>query len=121
MKVTANQLRQIIKEEKKKIISEAESKRTSELKQFSASRSGRKVESAGKKITGAARAIYEVHEDQTGYMRESLGKLSEFLGKIGNTLGNLSMIEEGKSINEGLPTIQEYKEVQKMLERLQKV
>ena len=48
-------------------------------------------------------------------------RASEFVGKIGNTLGNLSTIEEGKSINEGLPTLQEYKAVMKDLERLQKV
>lgn len=114
MKVTVRQLRDIIKEERKKILSEAQDKRTSELKQFAESKSGRRVEAAGKKITSAAGAIYEVHADQTGYMRDSLGRLAEFVGKIGNTLGNLGLMEEGKSINETLPTLQEFKQVQKI-------
>jgi len=111
MRVTRKQLRRIIKEEVK---------RKSEMAEFGKSRSGKKVRQAGSRITSAASIIYEVANDQTGNMAETLRKISEFTNKLGESLGGLGQIQEGSSITEGMPTVQELKAVLKEIQRLEK-
>ena len=69
VKITRRQLRQLINEERKLLEGE---ERESEMREFSRSRSGKKVMQAGTKIRSAAGAISEVAEDQTGSMRKTL-------------------------------------------------
>jgi hypothetical protein len=111
MRVTRKQLRRIINEEVK---------RKSEMSEFGRSRSGKKVRQAGNKIASAASIIHQVSEDQTGMMAETLRKISEFTTKFGESLGSVGSIQEGSSITEGMPTVQELKEVIKAVQRLEK-
>jgi len=120
MKITKRQLVQIINRETQSILSEGESERRSEMKEFSDSRSGKKVESAGKKILSAAGIIYEVSADQTGAIRRALENISEFVGKVGSSLSGMGTLEEGDSVTSGLPTVQELRQLHKEIQRLEK-
>jgi hypothetical protein len=111
MRVTRKQLRRIINEEVK---------RKTEMAEFGKSRSGKKVRQAGNRITSAASIIYEVSEDQTGKMRETLRKISEFANKFGESLTSVGSLQEGSSLTEGMPTIQELKELHRAVQNLEK-
>jgi hypothetical protein len=111
MRVTRRQLRRIINEEVK---------RKSEMAEFGKSRSGKKVREAGNRIMSAASVIYEVHNDQTGNMKETLRKISEFANKFGESLTSLGSLQEGSSITEGMPTVQELKAVLKEIQKLER-
>ena len=63
---------------------------TSEMQQFSSSKSGKKVINAGNKIKSAGKSIHELALDQTGRMRETLGNISEFVYKVGNALSEIN-------------------------------
>jgi len=94
--------------------------RESEMREFSRSKSGKRVESAGRKILAAGSTISEVAGDQTGKMRETLHRVSEFVQKVGSSLGGLGTLEEGYSVTEGLPTVQELKQLIKDIQVLEK-
>ena len=89
MKITKARLRQILQEEKALLESE---ERKSEMREFSRSRSGKKVMQAGSKIRSAAGVISEVAEDQTGSMRKTLYGISEFVEKLGSSLQNQHLL-----------------------------
>jgi len=117
MKITRKQLRRIINEEKMLFENE---ERESEMREFSRSRSGKKVMQAGTKIRSAAGTISEVAEDQTGSMRKTLYGISEFVEKLGSSLSEIGMIEEGLSATGGLPTVQELRQLHKDIQKLEK-
>ena len=94
--------------------------RESEMREFSRSKSGKKVESAGRKILAAGSTIGQVAEDQTGKMRETLHRVSEFVQKVGASLGGLGTLEEGYSVTENLPSVQELKQLIKDIQKLEK-
>ena len=117
MKITKARLRQILQEEKALLESE---ERESEMREFSRSRSGKKVMQAGSKIRSAAGVISEVAEDQTGSMRKTLYGISEFVEKLGSSLSEIGMLEEGSSATSSLPTIQELRQLHKNIQKLEK-
>jgi len=97
-----------------------EKARKSEMKQFSESRSGKKVMEAGRKIQSCASGIREVADDQTGKMRETLGRISEFVEKLGESLASMDSLNEGSSMCENLPTVSELKQLHKDIANLEK-
>ena len=111
MRVTRKQLRRIINEEVK---------RRSEMTQFGGTRDGKRVREAGKKISSAASIIAEAGGHQTGQMSQALESISEFAAKFGATLESLGMLQEGESLTERMPTIQELKQVAKAIQKLEK-
>jgi hypothetical protein len=115
MKINRNQLKAIVKKELIK-----ESPQKTEMGQFAASKSGKRVQSAGSKISSASRAISEVAGDQTGAMRNTLYEISEFVDKIGDTLSGIGILEEGSSVADSLPTIQELRQLQKSIQKLER-
>ena len=117
MKITQRQLRNIIQEEKYLLDNE---ERVPEMREFSRSKSGKKVMQAGNKISSAASSIYEIAEDQTGKMGETLRRISEFVGKLGDSLSGLDTLEEGVSVSETLPSISELKQLHKDIQKLEK-
>jgi hypothetical protein len=117
MKITRRQLKRIINEESYLLDSED---RVSEMHEFSGSRGGKKVISAGNKINSAAITISEVANNHTGKMRETLHRISEFVGKLGVSLAEINTLEEGTSVTDTLPTIAELKKLRKDLEMLEK-
>ena len=117
--LTRKQLRMLISEESQRSLLESE-ERESEMREFSRSRSGKKVMQAGNKINSAASAIYEVAEDQTGKMRETLYRVSEFVSKLGGSLSGLDTLEEGVGVSGTLPTISELKQLHKDIQKLEK-
>ena len=94
---------------------------TSEMQQFSSSKSGKKVISAGNKIKNAGKQIHELALDQTGRMRTTLGNISEFVYKVGNALSEINNLEEGTTVAEMLPTTQELKKLYKEIQSLEKL
>jgi hypothetical protein len=94
---------------------------TSEMQQFSESKSGQKVIKAGEKIKGAGKSIHELALDQTGRMRETLGNVSKFVYKVGNALSEINNLEEGTNVADMLPTTQELKKLYKEIQNLEKM
>jgi hypothetical protein len=92
----------------------------SEMAQFSGSKSGRAVKKAGAKIMTAGKSIRDIAEDQTGKMRATLGSLSEFVYKMGSALERMDHLEEGETVAENLPTVQELKKLYKEIQSLEK-
>ena len=119
MKLSIRELKQIIKEEKQKALLENE-ERESEMKQFSRSKSGKKVASTGDKVITAARTVSEVAEDQTGSMRNALYSISNFVEKIGLSLSYLGNVDDDVSATASLPTAKELKHLHKIIQRLEK-
>ena len=120
MKITKSQLRSIIRAGIINEGSKDEEERVSEMRQFSESRSGKKVMAAGNKITSAGNAIYEIAVDQTGGMRQTLERVSEFVGKLGESLSGLNSLDEEVSVTDTLPTVNEFKQIIKDIQRLEK-
>lgn len=92
----------------------------SEMGQFSGSKSGKAVIKAGAKIMTAGKSIRDIAEDQTGRMRETLGSLSEFVYKMGSALERMDRLEEGETVAESLPSVQELKKLYKEIVSLEK-
>ncbi len=88
----------------------------SEMAQFSGSKSGKKVKSAGGKIMTAGKSIRDIAEDQTGKMRSTLGSISEFVYKVGDALARMDELDEGETVADKLPTIQELKKLYKEIQ-----
>ena len=113
MKLSRNKIRRLILEE---ILDSTQS----EMRQFSESRSGKKVMQQGNKIRSAAGAIRDIADDQTGSMKEALHQIAEFDGKVGGSLAGLNELEEGDSVTSLLPTASELKRMGKAIERLER-
>jgi len=94
---------------------------TSEMQQFSNSKSGKKVMTAGNKIKSAGKSIYDIAEDQTGAMRNTLVNVSEFVYKVGNALSEINNLEEGVNVADMLPTTQELKRLYKEIQKIEKL
>jgi hypothetical protein len=94
---------------------------TSEMSEFSSSSPGRKVIKEGKRIMTAGKAINAIAYEQTGRMRGTLGKISEFVYKVGEALSSIDDLEEEDSVAGKLPTVSELKQLQKELQRLEKL
>lgn len=92
----------------------------SEMKQFSETKSGKKVAEAGRKIKSAGILIKEMADNQTGKMSSTLENISEFVEKLGGTLESLQMLDENESLTSGLPTLQEFKKLHKSIADLEK-
>ena len=93
----------------------------SEMSEFSSSRSGKKVISAGNKIRSAGKSINELAMDQTGRMRETLGNISEFVYKVGSALSEINNLEEGATVADMLPSAQELKKLYKEIQKLEQL
>ena len=119
MKLSIRELKQIIKEEKQKVLLENE-ERESEIKEFSRSKSGKKVADTGNRVRSAAQTIAEVAEDQTGVMRSTLYNISNFIDKVGFCLSCLGPADNDVSVTANLPTVQELKRLHKEINRLEK-
>ena len=127
MSISRDQIRSFLRgelddETRSELLKESSARKT-ELKEFSQSRSGRKVAQAGNRIKSAAGVISEVAEDQTGAMRSTLNSISEFVKKLGNSLssvGGAQTLNEGESASDALPTIAELKSLIKSIKKLEK-
>ena len=93
----------------------------SEKNQFAKSKSGNKVIKTAETIKKAGATMYEVAQDQTGAMRETLGNVSKFVYEMGCALSEMNNLEEGESVSNRLPSVQEYKNLLKQMERLEKM
>ena len=116
-------LRGKVNEETSAQLLKEERERESELREFSKSRSGKKVSQAGSRIKSAANVITEVADDQTGKMRETLYSISEFVEKLGvslSSLGGGQVLQEGESASDILPTVSELKHLIKAIKTLEK-
>jgi len=119
MRITRRQLRQVIRETGNEALQEGED-RESEMREFSRSRSGKKVMAAGSKIRSAAGVISDIAEDQTGSMRKTLYSISEFVEKVGSALSVIDVLEEGTSATDQLPTVQELRQLHRDIQKLEK-
>jgi len=118
VKITESKIRQAIM---KNILQEvADEERESEMREFSRSRSGKKMSQAGNKISSAGSAIFGIAEDQTGNMSRTLYTIAEFIGKLGDALSGLNSLEEGSQMSETLPTVGEFRKLVKEIARLEK-
>jgi len=72
-------------------------------------------------IKKAGVTMHEIAQDQTGAMRNTLGKVSKFVYEMGNALSGIDSLEEGESVSSKLPTVQEFKNVLKELQKLEKM
>jgi hypothetical protein len=129
MKITKRQIRSIIKAENHKIrvenhklLSErsGSEERVSEMREFSASKGGKRVMSEGRKIRAAGEAIRFVSEEHTGNMRRTLANVSEFVEKLGTSLEGIGLLQETESATSGLPTTSELKQLHREIARLEK-
>jgi hypothetical protein len=129
MKVTRRQIRSIIKAENHKIrvenhklLSERSDseERVSEMREFSASKGGKRVMSEGRKIRSAGEAIRSISEEHTGNMRRTLTNVSEFVEKLGTALEGIGLLQETESATGGLPTTSELKRLHREIARLEK-
>jgi len=93
---------------------------TSELKQFSKSKSGRNVERAGNKIRSAGEAIYDEIPNQTGQMSKALFKIADFVMSVGDSLSELGSTDDDISATEALPTVSDLRQLIKAIQRLEK-
>ena len=115
-KLNRRQVRKVLLEE---LIATGD--KVSEMEEFAKSKSGKKVMNAGNKIKNAGKSIYEISQDQTGTMRETLGKVSKFVYELGNAFSGMDNLEEGELVSSKLPTVQEFKSVLKELQKLEKM
>ena len=92
----------------------------SEMAEFSGSKSGKAVKKAGAKIMTAGKSIRDIAQDQTGRMRGTLASLSEFVYKMGSALERMDQLEEGETVAESLPSVQELKKLYKEIQSLEK-
>lgn len=93
----------------------------SEMEQFAKSKSGKKVMKTAETIKRAGVTIHEIAQDQTGAMCNTLGKVSKFVYELGNALSGMDNLTEGESVSSKLPTVQEFKNVLKELQKLEKM
>jgi|TARA_E500000331_G_scaffold143672_1_gene139998 hypothetical protein len=117
MKITRNQLRQIINEAL--MLNENED-RVSEMREFSGSRGGKRVMSEGRKIRASGESIRGISEEHTGAMRRTLGNIAEFVEKLGGSLEGIGILQETESATTGLPTVSELKRLHKEIQKLEK-
>jgi hypothetical protein len=121
MKITRKQLQDmIINEAAAHGTTLGSPKKKSQMRQFSATKSGKRVADAGQKIERAGNLIREVGADQVGAMAESLNNIAEFVEKMGGSLSGLNELNEDASLLETLPTLQEFKKVLKEIQKLEK-
>jgi hypothetical protein len=121
MKISRNQLRQmIIKESAGHGMHLGTPKKKSQMRQFSETKSGKRVAEAGIKIERAGVLIREVGEDQVGAMAESLNNIAKFVEGLGGSLAGMNELNEDASLTETLPTLQEFKKVLKEIQKLEK-
>jgi methionine synthase I (cobalamin-dependent) len=95
-------------------------KKKSQMRQFSETKSGKRVAEAGHKINKAGVLIREVGADQVGPMAESLNNIAEFVENFGASLSGMNELHEDSSLTETLPTVQEFKKVLKEIQKLEK-
>lgn len=107
------------------ILEASEKENKSELNEFSMSKSGKRVSKVGSSLIKNANIIYEIAADQTGAMARTLEKLAEFVDKMGGSLsviggGNDMLTEnEGSTMSESLPTVNELKTLIKAIKKLE--
>ena len=115
-KLGRQQIRKVILEE---LVASGD--KVSEMEQFAKSKSGKKVMQTSKSIKSAGAKMHEIAQDQTGAMRKTLGSVSKFIYELGSALSDMDSLEEGESVSSKLPTVQEFKNVLKELQRLEKM
>ena len=115
-KLNRNQVRKVLLEE---LVASGD--KISEMEQFAKSKSGKKVMKTAESIKKAGVTMHEIAQDQTGTMRNTLGKVSKFVYELGSALSSMDALEEGESVSSKLPTVQEFKNVLKELQKLEKM
>jgi hypothetical protein len=115
-KLNRSQVRKVLLEE---LIASGD--KISEMEQFAKSKSGKKVMKTAESIKKAGVTMHEIAQDQTGAMRNTLGSVSKFVYELGNALSGMDSLEEGESVSSKLPTVQEFKNVLKELQKLEKM
>ena len=121
MKLTRQQLRRVLDQEKQRILSErVDEEYKSEFKEFSETKAGSKFMQAGSKIVSAGRALSDLAYEQTGKTRKAVSEIATFVEKLGTSLSELNSLNETDSITETMPTVAEFKRVLKELQRLEK-
>ena len=115
-KLNRSQIRSVILKELKTPI-----EKLSEMEQFAKSKSGKKVMKTAESIKRAGITMHEIAEDQTGDMRNTLGRVSKFVYELGNALTGMDSLTEGETVSSKLPTVQEFKNVLKELQKLEKM
>ena len=78
----------------------------SEMEQFAKSKSGKKVMKTAETIKRAGVTI---------------GKVSKFVYELGNALSGMDSLNEDESVSSKLPTVQEFKNLLKELQKLEKM
>jgi len=108
MKITQFQIRNLVEE----LI-------RSEMNEFSSSKPGKSFMREGDRIRSSARKIYELSEAQTGKMRGALVSVADFVDKLGGSIASINDLEEGSSITDTLPSVQELKKLHKAIKTLE--
>jgi len=121
MKITRKQLQDmIINEAAAHGTTLGSPKKKSQMREFSATKSGKRVAEAGIKIERGGALIREVAADQVGAMAESLNNIAKFVEGLGGSLAGMNELNEDSSLTETLPTVQEFKKVLKEIQKLEK-
>lgn len=115
-KLNRSQVRKVILAELK-----APVEKLSEMQEFAKSPSGKKAMKTAESIKKAGITMHEIAQDQTGTMRNTLGNVSKFVYELGNALSGMDNLDEGESVSSKLPTVQEFKNVLKELQKLEKM
>ena len=118
MRLNRNQLRVLLLNELRLMSADDP---TSELKQFSSSNAGKKLEKAGNTIMKAGSAINDLAYEQTGSARRALNSVAEFSYKLGEAISSINDLDEGMSMTETLPTVSELKRLYKEIQKLEKI
>lgn len=118
MKITRNQLRQIIVKEALELTENED--RVSEMREFAETRGGRNVMAAGGKILSAGAAIREAATHQTGNMKITVETVANFVETLGEALQSINSLNEDESASSRLPTVNEFKKMVKAIEKIDK-
>ncbi len=118
--MTRKDLRKMINDSTLSLISENNDDYKSEMTEFSETKSGKGVMTAGSRIKSAGKSIRGIALEQTGRTRSTLDSVSSFVEKLGEALENLNSLDEGGSTSAMLPTVAEFKKMIKELQKLEK-
>jgi|6_EtaG_2_1085325.scaffolds.fasta_scaffold00433_32 hypothetical protein len=122
MKLSRKRIREILHEEKMNALIESlkDPDYKSEMAEFSETKGGKAFMSAGAKIKSAGRVIRETGLGQTGNSRSTLEAVAGFVESLGAALEGINSLNEEESTSENLPTVAEFKQMIKAVQRLEK-
>ena len=125
MKVSKDKLRQIIKEEVKRVSDQEflkeEHERIPEMVQFGRSKSGRGCHKIGGSLGSAGQRLRSIGDDQTGSMRDVLAHLAHVIESLSTAISSLGVGEDDMSATSHLQTTPaDLKRVIKMIQKLER-